>query len=159
MIENDKEIRSTIRDVSYNIVCEIAPDESDFFYEISDAYFSDPESLKEKKSKEDPVGFGMEGVIEMISPATIGIVTTVITYIATEVFGAAKGALTDELKSRIKKLFNKDKTPESKSETVLTPEQLKQIRDKAISEGLALNLSQDKATGLANALIASMVIN
>lgn len=171
MLESDKDIKETIRDVSFGIVSEIAPEESDFFYEISDAYFTNPELLKNINSGDDPVGFGIEGVIEMVSPATIGIVSTVITYIATEIFGAAKGALTDELKNKIKSLFDKDKLnnkdkgtdisknniPEKENTVALTSDQLKQIRDKAIEEGLALKLSNQKATELANALIASIV--
>ena len=165
MIEKDKDIRSIITEVSFGIINEIAPEESDFFYDISDAYYTDPGLLKSDKSREDPVGFGIEGVIEMMSPATIGIVTTVITYIATELFGVAKGAVTDELKIKIKSLFNKNKdkvksdNSENKSSPILTPEQLKKIHEKAFNEGLALNLSKEKATGLANALIASIVIN
>lgn len=168
MMEKDNEMRSTIRDISFGIISEIAPEESEFFYEISDTYFTNPELLKNKNAGEDPVGFGIEGVIEMISPATIGVVSTVITYIATEIFGAAKGALTDELKLKIKSLFDKNKNkesdksktgiPENKNSVSLSPEQLKQIRDKAIEEGLALKLSSRKATELANALIANIVI-
>ena len=165
MIEKDNDIRSIITDVSFGIISEIAPEESDFFYDISDAYYTNPGLLKNDKSREDPVGFGIEGVIEMMSPATIGIVTTVITYIATELFGVAKGAVTDELKVKIKSLFNKNKdksksdSTENKSSPILTPEQLKNIHEKAFNEGLALNMSREKATELANALIASIVIN
>lgn len=169
-MEKDNEIKATILDISYSVISEIAPEETEFFYEISDTCFTKPEILKNKTSSEDPVGFGIEGVLEMISPATIGVVSTVITYIATEVFGAAKGALTDELKAKIKSLFDKNRNKntgsdkaktnvaEKKDTVALTPDQLKQIRDKAIEEGLALKLSSQKATELANALIANIVI-
>jgi hypothetical protein len=159
MIEKDKDIRETIKEVSFNLISELAPEEAEMFHEISDAYFNNPELLSGLNSKDDPVGFGVDGIIEMVSPATLGVVTTVITYIATEAFGAAKGALTDELKSKIKSLFNK-KTGEKASHVhTLTKEQLKLIRDKAISEGKAQKLSEEKATNLANALISSMVLN
>ncbi|HMQ68363.1 MAG TPA: hypothetical protein PKA90_05220 [Ignavibacteria bacterium] len=166
MIEKDKDIRSVITGVSFDIINEIAPEESDFFYDISDAYYTDPGLLKSDKSREDPVGFGIEGVIEMMSPAAIGVVTTVITYIATELFGVAKGVVTDELKIKIKSLFNKNKdkdkaksdSSENKDSPILTQEQLKKIHEKAFNEGLALNMSKEKATELANALIASIVI-
>ena len=156
MTEKDKEIRETINEISYNIINDIAPEEIDMFEEISEAYFSDPAVFEKKKSGDDPIGFGIEGIMEMFSPAVMTVVTTVVTYIATEAFGAAKGALTDELKAKIKSLFNKK--AEKKDDAALTPEQLKTVHEKAVSRGISLNLSEEQANNLANALIASMVI-
>lgn len=156
MTEKDKEIRETIKEVSYNIINDIAPEELDMFDEISDAYFSDPSVFEKKKSGDDPIGFGIESMTDMLSPAALSVVTTVVTYIAAEAFGAAKGALTDELKSRIKSLFNK-KT-EKKEADELTPDQLREIHNKAVSRGIELHLSEEQSNNLANALIASMVL-
>lgn len=156
MSEKDTEIRETIKEISYDIINNIAPEETDMFDEISEAYFSDPSVFEKKKSGDDPIGFGIESMTDMLSPAALSVVTTVVTYIAAEAFGAAKGALTDELKSRIKTLFNK-KT-EKKDAASFTQEQLKEIHDKAFNRGIELRLSEEQSENLANALIASMVL-
>ena len=156
MTLKDKELRETIDEVSYNLISNLAPEEIEMFDEISEAYFSDPAFFEMRKSNDDPVGFGIESMTDMLSPAAFSVVTTVVTYIAGEAFGAAKGALTDELKSRIKSLFNKKS--EKKDVTALTPEQLKEVHDKAVSRGMELRLSEEQPNNLANALIASMVL-
>lgn len=88
MLEQDREIQDIIKDVSQNIINQIAPEEIDMFDEISHTYFNNPHLLnpKNKKTKDDPIGFGVGGIVDMMSPATISIVTTVVGFIATENF-------------------------------------------------------------------------
>lgn len=154
----DKEIQSVIKEVSQNIVEQIAPEEIDVFDEISDAYFNHPHLLDQKnqKSKDDPIGFGVTGMIEMMSPATLSVVTAVVTFIVTQVWGATTSVLLDEYKGKIKSLFNKKS--DKKDVPTFTNEQLKRINDEAIKQALSSNLTEEQAKNIANGLIASMVL-
>lgn len=159
MIEKDKEVQVIIKDISENIVSQIAPEEIDVFDEIADTYFNNPHLLDPnyQKAKDDPIGFGLTGMVEMTSPAALSVVTSIIVYIITQIWGATTSALLDEYKSRIKKLFNKNSN--KKDVPAFTKEQLKRINDEIIKQALSSRLSEDQAKNIANALISSMVLN
>jgi len=158
MIEQDIEVQNIIKEISQNVVEKIAPEEIEMFDEISDAYFNNPKLLEPKyhKEKDDPIGFGVEGIVEMMSPAAISVVTTVVGYIITQVWGATSSVLLDEYKSKLKSLFKKDNN--GKNAVPISKEQLKEIKEKAMQQALASHLSEEQSNNLANALIASIVI-
>jgi hypothetical protein len=154
-----------VRELSRNIVAEIAPHELPLFRAQSEAYFKDPHGTIERKAgKEEMLGFGVGSDTVFLTPAVLSIVTLVVNFIIVTVKDSLQVESKEFLNDAVKRMFNNIqpgyKKGQSTTESVsLTPEQLKQVRNLAISQALKLRLSEKTAETLANSLVGSLVVD
>lgn len=126
--DDNKEMASRI---SFEIIKEVAPKELIFFDDFKEKFLENPDAFEEKdqKKKEKMLGF-------VVSESTTQFLTTFVLPIAL---------------TAIKKYANK------KKDKTLTSQQLKEMRDEAYNNALALGVSKEKAELMADALLGKFV--
>ncbi len=156
MANND---RQWIESVSRDLVGQVAPQELPAFGPISDAYFRNPTKVLEgRTSKDEMLGFGIETGVALITPVIIEATKGVISYLKEEVKKSAKTESTNVISRFMKKVFglffSSDKETEQRvSELVLTPKQLKRIREIVEAEARRFKIPHDEAVRLSDAMI------
>ena len=151
--------RKLIRELSKEIVIEIAPEEMDLFDELVEEYFEDPSPPKPSSpQRDDPLGFGIEESLVAATPAAAAVVSVVINYLLSEFLKVAESERTEQVKRRIKDLFGSKKR-EKVAADPLTKEQLEEIRKLARKQAIVSGMKPEKADQMANALIGSLVLD
>lgn len=141
---------------------QVAPEELPLFRATSEAYFADPASLEQRGSGDDPLGFGVDAALVLVSPVALQVAREVIDFVAAKLRESAE----EEGESAIKRLVarlvhgndkNED-TDEGEQPAELTDEQLEQVRSVALEKARELKLSDAKATLLADSLVGSLAL-
>jgi hypothetical protein len=151
-----QEGRETIKEISRDLVMEIAPEELAMFDELADEYFQHPQPGKQVKTNDDPLGFGINETLVAVTPAATGMVSTVLAYLLTSFNDALKDTAKESFKTKMKAVFSAKK--KGKSPIAFTIEQLKQINKKAFEQARTFGLSDDQAQHLADALVGRLVL-
>jgi hypothetical protein len=159
MIQTD--IQQQITELAYPLVSRFAPKELPLFPVIAAAYFRNQDNaLKGQQSKEEPLGFGLEEIISLLTPIILTVVASVVTFTSTLLQQAMVTAGADAISTHIKKLF---RHPRSKQPslppahpTVLTAEQLALVWTCAYEKALQLKLPEDMAHLLADAIVGRL---
>lgn len=150
-----------IRDITREVLAQIAPQELPLLRHISEAYFKDPDkTLKGQASKDEMLGFGVPEGVVFITPIVLAVVTDVLKYIGEHVLNLqmiVTAATIDILKQILPK-FRPDK-PDKGETPPLSAEQIAQIRRLIIEKATQLRLPQAKAEILANAIVVALFIS
>lgn len=158
--------RKLIQELSKGIVAETAPEEMDLFDELVTEYFQNPTPPDlSAKPKEDPLGFGLNELLIVVTPAAAEIVRSVLNHLMTETMEAAKDESAEMVKKKVKKLFNpenKNEKPAKKDDGEVRPlnkEQLEQVKKLARKQAIKFGIGPDKAEKMANALVGSLALS
>ncbi len=132
--------------ISKQIVADVAPEELEFFDELA---HEEKTAVAPRSSGDEQLGFGLSEAVTMFTPATISVVTAVLTFLGTEVLKTAGKEIAAEMVSNLKAHFFE---PTYK----LTDAQLKAVRQIADKTAKENGLADDAADKLTDSLIASL---
>lgn len=144
----DKTIESQLlQEYSKIVVGEIAPDELPFFDELF---------INRNKAKiTDPMlGSGIDQVVELLSPAIIAAMSSVLTYTFREILRNLEKKNKDVIKQEIGTLFKEGSAPKQS----LTAEQLRVIRTTAQKQLQDFGWDDKRARRAANAIIGALSV-
>jgi hypothetical protein len=146
-----------ITDVARDIVMQTAPEELPLFRATSAVYFKNPDKvLKGQTSKDEMLGFGAGEAVVMLTPYVLVVVTEVVRFVIAQVQQSVATESADLINNIVKKLFKRVR-PEENDLLPLTPAQLTQVRKVAYESACRLNLPDNKASLLADAIKGSML--
>jgi hypothetical protein len=153
----DPDQKQLIADVARDIVMQTAPEELPLFRATSAAYFKNPDKvLKGQTSKDEILGFGAGEAVVMLTPYVLVIVTEVVRFVIAQVQQSVAAESADLISDIVKKLFKRVR-PEENNLLPLTPAQLAQVRKVAYESACRLNLPDNQASLLADAIKGSML--
>ena len=134
-----------------------APEELPLFRATSEAYFAHPEALEQKQSRDEPLGFGVDAAMLLVTPVALQVARDVIAFLGQQLRERAAAEGEGAIDRIIARLVHKDgDAGKADPPAELTDEQLEQVRRLAIEKGRALKLSDDRATLLADSLVGSL---
>jgi hypothetical protein len=97
-----------VSEVARDVLSDIAPQEMPIFAAASRAYFADPAAaLQQFRSKDDVLGFGMEAVTVLVTPAVLLVVSDVLDFLTRVAKKATEDGLAKEIPEIIKAMFRK----------------------------------------------------
>jgi hypothetical protein len=137
---------------------QVAPEELPLFRATSEAYFADPSSLEQGRSRDDMLGFGVDAALVLVSPVALQVAKEVIGFVVAQFREAAAEEGEGAIRRLVARLVHRNEDEEKDDEPVpeLTDEQLQQVRALALEKALSLRLSDTKATLLADSLVGSL---
>ena len=137
---------------------QVAPEELPLFRATSEAYFADPSSLEQGRSRDDMLGFGVDAALVLVSPVALQVAKEVIGFVVAQFREAAAEEGEGAIKRLVARLVHRDENGKDEQEAVpeLTDEQLEQVRALALEKARSLKLSDTKATLLADSLVGSL---
>lgn len=147
--------REFVTHASYDLVAEVAPEELDLFDELIADYYTNPSPVsKGQSSHDDPLAFGIDGILALATPAAAAMITAAISYIVQEVIKAAKDESAEAITAKIRSFFH----PERKNDE-LTTVQLQHIYDTGHATAVTFGLPAEEAKHLANALVTKFALS
>jgi hypothetical protein len=149
-----------VSEVARDVLSDIAPQEMPIFAAASRAYFADPAAaLQQFRSKDDVLGFGMEAVTVLVTPAVLLVVSEVLEFLTRVAAKATEDGLAKEIPEIIKAMFRKFHSSEPDvMPSVLTKEHMALIHENVLLAAKRLHLPAAKAQSLANAVTAQLVL-
>jgi hypothetical protein len=154
---------AAVADAAREIVARVAPQEMPLFRATSEAYFADPEkALAENKPKDEMLGFGVEAAALLLTPVIIDVVRRVATALLNSAGDAVEKEGSEAVGGFVHKLFHRGKGKsegegEAKADVPdLSPDQLQEVREIAYSRALELDVPEDRAGLLADAVVGSL---
>jgi hypothetical protein len=152
---------AVVADAAREIVARAAPQEIPLFRAASEAYFADPEkALAENKPKDEMLGFGVEAAALLLTPVIIDVVRRVAVALVNSAGDAVEKEGSEAVGGFVHKLFNRGKKgggePKEADVPDLSPEQLQEVREIAYSRALELDVPEDRAGLLADAVVGSL---
>jgi hypothetical protein len=146
-------------EVARDILTEVAPHEMPIFAAASRAYFADPAAaLRQAHSKDNVLGFGIEAVTVVITPAVLSVMSEVLEYLTDIALKGVAQGLTEETSLIVKAMFKKFHSSTPNVPSVLTREHLAIVHDNVLLAAKKLRLPADQARSLANAVTAQLVL-
>jgi hypothetical protein len=172
----DKEQAQLISEVSRDLVTQLAPGELPVFEATRESYFEDPDRvLRGEHTKDEILGFGLEGMVGQMTPVILAVMTQVIAFLSGELKKQlqteSQGFLSDVVKKMFKK-FRQRMDPESAkapaaaaapptapAEPPAVPANLlSRVREVTLQNASRLELPKDRAEMLADAVVGSLVL-
>jgi hypothetical protein len=154
---------AVVADAAREIVARAAPQEMPLFRATSEAYFADPEkALADRKPKDEMLGFGIEAAALLLTPVIIDVVRRVATALVKSAGDAVEKEGSEAVGGFVHKLFQRGKGKgEGEGEAQedvpdLSSEQLQEVREIAYSRALELDVPEDRAGLLADAVVGSL---
>jgi hypothetical protein len=171
----DRANNSDILELSRELVNQLAPEELPIFPALAEAYVSNPsDRLRSRSGSDDSLGFGTGAEIILLTPAILNVSHVVMTFIAQEAWPqiqpqvqtavvhagvgfAGKGVLRLLAHVRRRGIDAASSSPPLLQQLPpLTGEQLERIRQSAFEEARRLDLSEDRASVLADAVAGNL---
>jgi hypothetical protein len=152
---------AAVTDAAREIVAQVAPQEMPLFRATSEAYFADPEkALAERKPKDEMLGFGVEAAALLLTPVIIDVVRRVAIALVKSAGDAVEREGSEAVGGFVHKLFQRGKGKgggEARDDVPdLSHEQLQDVREIAYSRALELDVPEDRAGLLADAVVGSL---
>ena len=154
---------AVVADAAREIVARAAPQEMPLFRATSEAYFADPDKvLAENKPKDEMLGFGVEAAALLLTPIIIDVVRRVAIALANSAGDAVEKEGSEAVGGFVHKLFQRGKgmgegAAEANDDVPdLSPEQLREVREIAYDRALELDVPEDRAGLLADAVVGSL---
>jgi hypothetical protein len=152
---------AVVADAAREIVARAAPQEIPLFRATSEAYFADPEkALADRKPKDEMLGFGIETAALLLTPVIIDVVRRVAIALAKSAGDAVEKEGSEAVGGFVHDLFRRGKGGdggEAKGDVPdLSPEQLQEVREIAYDRALELDVPEDRAGLLADAVVGSL---
>ena len=139
------------------VVEEVAPEELLVFQETAQEFFEDPKRALRSKSRDEPVGFGLD--LALVTPYILAIAGPVLTYLLAVAAEALQEGSKTLAREWIRGLFKrKGDAGGRKTEVVaaLTSEQARRVRHVAYERATMLGLPADRASLLADAVVGGV---
>jgi hypothetical protein len=148
---------TVVADAAREIVARTAPQEMPLFRATSEAYFADPEkALAERKPKDEMLGFGIEAAALLLTPVVIDVTRRVALFLVAQFGDAVKKESGEAVGGIVHDLFHRGEGEAKEDVPDLTSEQLHEVREIAYSRALELDVPEDRAGLLADAVVGSL---
>jgi len=148
-----------ISDIARDVLAELAPQEMPIFPAASRAYFANRDAaLKQFRSKDYVLGFGMDPLAVFLTPAVLYILSEVFEFLTDIAKKTIEAGLEKEIPEIVKAMFKKFHSSETSIGSVLTKEQIALIHGNILLAAKKLRLPADKARSLANTVTAQLVL-
>jgi hypothetical protein len=145
-----------ICDIARDVVEEAAPQELPIYQAASAAFFANPKrALRRSRSKDNVLGFGLDPLAALLTPAVLSILWVVFEFLAEIAKKAIEAGLEREITDVIKSMFKKFA---SSGPSVLTPKQVETVHQQVLLAAKKLKLPGGKAESLADAVLAQLVL-
>lgn len=140
-----------ISDVIRDVVAQVAPAELHIVDSLLAEHGADITSRYPTKrgKRQQPLGFGLGDMVVLVTP----VVWVVVEHIA----GRLADSATDGVVNRVRHLFRRRMPKPHAVRLPLTPEQLAEVRQKALEAGARQNLTPEQSEHIANAIIARLI--
>ena len=129
------------------------------FDETVEEYFQDPERVLRARGGDEAVGFGLD--MALLAPYVLAIAGSVVTFLASIVVDSAKDETRTVVAGFVRRLFrgqHEKSGARSAARQPLTAEQVRQIHQIAYDRSIALSLSEERATVLADAVVGGILV-
>jgi hypothetical protein len=147
-----------VSDLARDVVADASPGELPLFRATSAAYARDPQSvLRPREGREESLGFGVEAAVLLITPAALQAARSVLEFLVGEVAGAAKSEASDELRRRVRELFDRNATQKPDG-VALSREQLARVREIAFEAGMQAQLPEREASMVADSMVGRLAL-
>jgi hypothetical protein len=149
---------AVVADAAREIVARAAPQEMPLFRATSEAYFADPEkALADRKPKDEMLGFGVEAAALLLTPVIIDVTRRVALALVRQFGDAVEKESSEAVGGFVHRLFHRGKGGEARDDVPdLSSEQLHEVREIAYSRALELDVPEDRAGLLADAVVGSL---
>jgi hypothetical protein len=150
---------AVVADAAQEIVARAAPQEMPLFRATSEAYFADPEkALADRKPKDEMLGFGVEAAALLLTPVIIDVTRRVALALVRQFGDAVEKESSEAVGGFVHRLFHREKGGGEARDDVpdLSSEQLHEVREIAYSRALELDVPEDRAGLLADAVVGSL---
>jgi hypothetical protein len=137
MFTDSAEGRKIVAELTFEVVGEIAPEEHEIFNELLHEYYQPAKPTKTGKGgSDDPLGFGLEGVVHLMTPAVAALVTTLLNGLLAEAAKSLQEEGAAAIRNKIKTLLNpgQEKKPAGKETGQDRPGETKEGGQKAHKE-------------------------
>jgi hypothetical protein len=160
----DRVENQLIAELSRRVVADVAPDERRAFNAISESYFKNPEqTLKGEGGEDELLGWGVAEIAILLTPIILEVAKEVLKDLlkdsVKESIKENSPVFIEKVKIFFKQLFGSDSSQPVQAQYLqfpLSEEQLKQAHQRARERALLLGVEVDKATLIANSVIASL---
>jgi hypothetical protein len=132
-----------------------APEELPLFPAMSEAYRNDPAALEARAGKDDPLGFGVDVALTLVTPIALTVARDVVGFVVEQLRQRAREQGEGAIDRLIERLVGRDEA-EPAATPVLSREQLARVRTLALEKALQLKLPTAKAELLADSLAGSL---
>lgn len=141
------------KEASAELVSLVSPEESELFEEI---FASVKGSEAGKGNPDSMLGFGVDALQFLQTPAVIGMVSTVAGFLFSEVLKSLKDESSVIIKAKIKKLFKKGKDDPKELLPSFTKDQYATLKKLAFDSAKKFGATDDAADKMSLALLGSM---
>jgi hypothetical protein len=148
----------TVVALSYELVCEVAPEELPLFQSYSRAFVDNSELTEQRPESSGRVlGFGIEEVLVPLTPLIMTIVVEVVRHVAGKLGDAAASELEHGATQALHRVFRVRGGPPGDRPAALTQSQLAEVRRLVIEKAGELKMPRARATLLADAVVGRLV--
>lgn len=144
-----KEFEDVIREASLSLVTEFAPEEASSYDDIR-------EEMNSAKSHDVMLGFGVDAISFLTTPAAIGMVSSVAGFLFSEVVKSLKEESAQIIKAKLKKVFSKSRDAKPEDLPALSRNQFEHLRKLAVESAIKSGADEALAERMALSLIGSM---
>lgn len=153
MAYTQADVDEVTKEASEEIVNLVSPEESEMFEEI---FASVTGSGSRKDTPDSMLGFGVEALQFLQTPAVIGMVSTVAGFLFSEVVKSLKDESSVIIKAKIKKLFKKGMEDPRELLPAFTKDQYATLKKMAFDSAKKFGATDDAAEKMSLALLGSM---
>ena len=147
-----------VAEVARELVVRTAPQELPLFRATSEAYFANPDKALERRGGKDEVlGFGVEAAALLVTPIALDVAKRVAIFLASQFRDAVEKESGEAIGGFVRGLFHRGEAEPESSAPPLTPEQLEEVREIAFERARQLELPQDRASVLADAVVGGLM--
>jgi hypothetical protein len=141
-----------VTELARAVVAQVAPGELPLFGAMSRAYAADPSRARPRRGGDEALGFGLAEAASLLTPAALAAAGQVARYLADDLGKALANTAGEAIGKRIARLFRREPGAPS-----LTQAQISRVRAIALEVARAENLTEPRASLLADALVGHLV--
>jgi hypothetical protein len=150
--------RELIQEIARETVIRAAPEELPLFTMVADVYFDTNGRIPaERAARDEMLGFGLESAVVLLTPVILPVAGAILDQLAQDVARVATERGKDGLRRAMRALLRRDAGDGGGPPVApLTPEQLARVRLTALEKARQMDLPEDKAELLADAITGSL---
>ena len=145
-----------VGEVSRELVSRLAHEELPLFPAMLKTFRSRPSVLGAGESRDEALGFGVDGVVTVITPVVLAVVLDVVKHLAGELGDSMVKDSWKATRVAVRRVFGRDRECAIGDVPMLSAPQLERVRRLAFAKARELNLSETRASLLADAIIGCL---
>ena len=147
--------RTLITELAQRAVHRVASAELAIFPEMAADYFRNPDQALNAPRRDEAVGFGLD--LALATPYLLAIATVAVQTVTATLSGAVQAEGMPAARSLVRRVFRLSAPAEDGEPMLLSADQARQIRDRALGQARALGLPEAQAGLLADAVVGGLV--